>query len=383
MARLLAAFLLLGVLTACAGVHDWPSFVRTMRADKAAAVQYNFDWELSGHRAVAPVQVFDDGRKTWLQFSPQQPVPAIFADGARGGRPLAYVREGPYVVLDGVWPTLVLRGGHLKSTVRRAAGEGVLSPQAPDADAQPVAALAPTASAASVNPVNQIDQADILDSIPVMAEPTMVPAAVAPARSMATATTTATGAEARTGASVEQVPDQVPGLSPGRPGPASPEVQAEWMARSMAGSSASGKSPTRAMPSGMPDSSASKSPSAAPLSSSSVSALTAASFDLSGAAPTGRYQVGPQDLTLRSALARWARQSGWTFEPEHWAIDADIPIVGAASFEPDFKLAVRELVASTELSDRPAQPCFYSNRVLRVVPYAQPCDRTVGATRPS
>lgn len=337
MARLLAAFLLLGVLTACAGVHDWPSFVRTMRADKAAAVQYNFDWELSGHRAVAPVQVFDDGRKTWLQFSPQQPVPAIFADGAGGGRPLAYVREGPYVVLDGVWPTLVLRGGHLKSTVRRAAGEGVLSPQAPDADAQPVApvaTLAPTASAASVNPVNQIDQADILDSIPVMAEPTMVPAAVA-------------------------------------------------AARSMAGSSASGKSPTRAMPSGMPDSSASKSPSAAPLSSSSVSALTAASFDLSGAAPTGRYQVGPQDLTLRSALARWARQSGWTFEPEHWAIDADIPIVGAASFEPDFKLAVRELVALTELSDRPAQPCFYSNRVLRVVPYAQPCDRTVGATRPS
>src|SRR3546814_13123759 len=84
-----------------------------------------------------------------------------------------------------------------------------------------------------------------------------------------------------------------------------------------------------------------------------------------------------------SSLCRGARQAGWTFDAEHWAIDADIPIVGTASFESDFKLAVRELVASTELADRPAQPCFYSNQVLRIVPYAQPCDRTVGATRPS
>lgn len=314
MARLIAAFLLLGLLPACAGVHDWPSFVQAIRADKAGAVQYNFDWELSGHRAVAPVQVFDDGSKTWLQFAPQQPVPAIFADGAGGGRPLAYTREGPYVVLQGVWPGLVLRGGHLKSTMRRIEGMRAAAGSEPGADALavvPSAALAPAASAPSANPVNPAGSVET---------PVPMPAA----------------------------------------GPSSAETDGRGLAA------------------GPPDRTLDKAP-----SSSLATALTAASFDLSGAAPVGRYQVSPQDVTLRSALARWARQAGWTFEPEHWAIDADIPIVGTASFEADFKLAVRELVASTELSDRPAQPCFYSNQVLRIVPYAQPCDRTVGATRPS
>jgi hypothetical protein len=42
-------------------------------------------------------------------------------------------------------------------------------------------------------------------------------------------------------------------------------------------------------------------------------------------------------------------------------------------------VAVRHLLAATELSERPLQPCFYSNQVLRVVPYAQACDRTAGS----
>ncbi|MEK0076551.1 toxin co-regulated pilus biosynthesis Q family protein, partial [Bordetella pertussis] len=95
--------------------------------------------------------------------------------------------------------------------------------------------------------------------------------------------------------------------------------------------------------------------------------------------PPPRFRAAPPDLTLRAVLARWARAAGWTFEAEHWALDVDIPLAGKAELPGDFKTAVRALLAATELSERPAQPCFYANRVLRVVPLAQACDRTRAA----
>jgi hypothetical protein len=83
---------------------------------------------------------------------------------------------------------------------------------------------------------------------------------------------------------------------------------------------------------------------------------------------------------MRRVLLRWAAGAGWTFGPEHWAVDVDIPLAGGADFGADFKGAVRGLMAATELGERPLQPCFYANRVLRVVPAAQACDRS--AARP-
>lgn len=95
------------------------------------------------------------------------------------------------------------------------------------------------------------------------------------------------------------------------------------------------------------------------------------------------FSVTPEDGHLRHALTRWTGLSGWRFQPEHWAVDIDVPISAGASFGDDFVPAVQALVATTELSDRPLQPCFYSNQVLRVVAANEPCDRTVapgGAT---
>jgi hypothetical protein len=94
------------------------------------------------------------------------------------------------------------------------------------------------------------------------------------------------------------------------------------------------------------------------------------------AAPPAGLHAGPPESTLRAVLAKWARASGWTFDPQHWAVDVDIPLAGSAAFSGDFREAVRGLLASTELSERPVQPCFYANKVLRVVPYAQACDRS-------
>ncbi|HEU0230569.1 MAG TPA: toxin co-regulated pilus biosynthesis Q family protein [Burkholderiaceae bacterium] len=88
------------------------------------------------------------------------------------------------------------------------------------------------------------------------------------------------------------------------------------------------------------------------------------------------FEVGPADGNIRQTLNRWAQVAGWTFNVEHWAVNVDVPIVGSATFDSGFKPAVRALLASTELGDRPLRPCFYSNKVVRVVPYAQVCDRT-------
>ena len=89
------------------------------------------------------------------------------------------------------------------------------------------------------------------------------------------------------------------------------------------------------------------------------------------------YGVSRTDQHLRQALNRWANLSGWRFEPEHWSVDVDIPVSAAATFSDDFIDSVQALLASTELSDRPLQPCFYTNHVLRVIPLAEACDRTV------
>lgn len=298
MIRIIAALMFPVLLPACAAVPDW--FARPPQASgpvRTALARYSFDWRLSGSQAVAPMQVFDDGRRTWLQFAPHQPVPAIFEHAVGGERPLSYTREGPYVVLPGVWPELVFRGGALQGMAHRLPGgpadtDGAQAAGQRDAPADGGQGQASGKTAGAV--AAQVSSV----SVPSLAEPQALSASAAP----------------------EGLPATAPMLAHHAPDPA-----------------ASGE----------------------------------------------HYQVSPRDLTLRAALASWARAAGWTFEPEHWTVDADIPIVGSARFDLEFKSAVQELVASTELADKPLQPCFYSNRVLRIVPYAQSCDRTVGASRAS
>lgn len=88
------------------------------------------------------------------------------------------------------------------------------------------------------------------------------------------------------------------------------------------------------------------------------------------------WQVSVADGTIRNTLRRWTQSNNWTFNTEHWAVAKDFPVQGGATFKGDFKQAVRDLLSSTDLTDYPVQPCFYSNSVLRVVPYAQICDKT-------
>ncbi len=252
-----------------------------------AVPDYDFAYRLSGDRRVAPIQVFDDGRTTWLQFQSGQTLPAVFVGepGSQAGGQLAsYTQQGPYVVLNGTAASLLLRIGTITARadyVGKAARSGLIAAQ----------------------PAHPSQWSD---------EPPM-PGAPKPSGHVVSVPATASRLVAQTPA---QAPVELP--EAGRQG---------RMARS-----------------------------------EDANVL--------------EFDVSLTDRNMRVALGRWARQAGWMFQAEHWAVDVDIPLVGVAAFGADFRHAVRTLLASTELADRPLQPCFYSNRVLRVVPLAQACDRT-------
>ena len=89
--------------------------------DRAEAVaQRWWSYRIKGKDAVKPVGIRDDGEKTYILFSPDQLLPAIFAISPTGDETLTngYMR-GAQFVLDRVWQELVFRIDGKKATARR------------------------------------------------------------------------------------------------------------------------------------------------------------------------------------------------------------------------------------------------------------------------
>jgi hypothetical protein len=284
-------------------------------APSEAAGAYDFAYRLSGDRRVAPVQVFDDGRTTWLQFQPGQTLPAVFVAGpteASAGQLASYTQQGPYLVLNGTANAFVLRIGAI------------------------------------------------------------------------TARADYTGNAQRAG---------LPAAAPGMPSqwagdttsPAFPNMQAASASATAAPTAQAASSYASGALSAPASAGMASLPTASRLAQQLTHAPPAygpAAGAVSQEASVLEFDVSLSDKNMRTALGRWARQAGWTFHAEHWAADVDIPLSGVAAFGADFRHAVRTLLSSTELAERPLQPCFYSNRVLRVVPLAQACDRTIAPGSP-
>ena len=305
--RLCATFIVLPVPTGCAGL-SWPQAADAQRAGAgswiapaAAGARYDFHWRLSGDKRIAPLQVFDDGARTWLHFAPGQAVPAIFADDGLAQAPVAYQNKPPYVVLDGKWPAIVLRAGGLQA---RAVYAGVSGPALDHHTANHLASKQAGGRAVAAGAAGAIPSAASAVTSAHHARP--APGTDHPAhagRSTAVATGASQDASQRQAA-----------------GAASPQPAA------------------------------------------------------------GVYAALPGDGNMRGTLVRWARAAGWTFGPEHWDVDVDIPLAGSAAFGADFKPAVRGLIGATEMGDKPLQPCFYANQVLRVVAATHSCDRSASRT---
>lgn len=88
------------------------------------------------------------------------------------------------------------------------------------------------------------------------------------------------------------------------------------------------------------------------------------------------WQVQVSDGTVREALSRWALDAGWI---DHWELDVDIPITANATLATtsDFTEAVQLLAEAVALSEVPFRPCFYSNKVVRAMPYNAMCNRNM------
>lgn len=91
-----------------------------------AAGAFDFNWRLSGERAIAPVQVFNNQQQVWLQFRPEQHLPAIFAYQRGQYHAVKYQHFEPYVVIEGQWRELLFQGGRLQAQARH---ESVQQPQ--------------------------------------------------------------------------------------------------------------------------------------------------------------------------------------------------------------------------------------------------------------
>lgn len=89
------------------------------------------------------------------------------------------------------------------------------------------------------------------------------------------------------------------------------------------------------------------------------------------------WRIGPDDGTVRQALTRWAAKANWTFGPDQWELNFDLPIQAPAEFEAEsFQDATQALSQAIAMTESPIRPCFYGNRVLRVVPFTRSCNRS-------
>src|SRR5690606_37810338 len=262
----------------CTALPDWSLFSTAKGpAGLAAPSQFHFDWRISGDQDTAPLQVFDDGKDVWLQFASQEYTPALFARTRQGLIPLAFRRQGPYVVVEGMWPVLVARGGSLQTVLER------VSPFRPVTEENPATDRSSAAD----------DLQEEAHSIRNIGSSGVVAAA-------------------------KDVADSVPGAS------ITPKPRGDHADSAIATTEHRADHTDSAIESQVVE--------ASPM----AAAVQAFTLEQEPAV----YRVGPQDQNMRLTLERWARAAGWTFRTEHWVVEVDIPIVGEASFAPPFQSAV-------------------------------------------
>lgn len=113
--------------------------------------RFSFDYAISGDPRSKPLQVFDDGQKTYLQFRNGEPIPALV--DASGERLFVPALEGPYVVLQGVPRDIVAQMGLARARITHSSVRSNAPQHAPTGRSVPARALPEGVQVASLAPV--------------------------------------------------------------------------------------------------------------------------------------------------------------------------------------------------------------------------------------
>jgi type IV secretion system protein TrbG len=84
----------------------------------------NFAYLVSGDPDIRPLQVFDDGRVTWLRMRPGKPLPAVFALGPDGPELVNYTVRADHIVIQRVFAAAILKLGRAEARVQQATVAG-------------------------------------------------------------------------------------------------------------------------------------------------------------------------------------------------------------------------------------------------------------------
>jgi outer membrane protein OmpA-like peptidoglycan-associated protein len=98
--------------------------------------RFSFDYAIVGEASSRPIQVFDDGQRTYMQFRPGAPVPALLSVG--GDRLFMPAAEGPYTVIPTVPRDFVAQLGLSRTRVTHASAMSNAAQHSPDGKAVPV-----------------------------------------------------------------------------------------------------------------------------------------------------------------------------------------------------------------------------------------------------
>lgn len=125
-------------------------------------IGHHFAYAIDQRERLQLVQVFDDSSKTYLQFR-RAPIVPVLIRATPDGSALGYVREGIYVVIDGVFPSLMVQLGDKTATITNNQPVAAAATR-PEPAAISMAEVAPTTAATAVETSSAAAQITALQS---------------------------------------------------------------------------------------------------------------------------------------------------------------------------------------------------------------------------